>query len=148
LESNLPLNLVTTGDQVRLSGNYTWNNFRFDNDQNLRDNQIPGIPEHNARLEAVYKHPSGFYIGPNAQIVSSNWVDFSNTLAAKPYALLGARAGWDDGKHWNLFIDARNLTDQHFASSVWIIGNAGGADLPQFNPGGTRSVIAGVEYRF
>lgn len=148
LESNLSLNLVTTGDELRLSGNYTWNNFRFDNDQNLGDNRIPGIPEHNARLEALYKHPGGFYIGPNAQIVSSNWVDFSNTLSAKPYALLGARAGWDDGKHWNLFIDARNLTNEHYASSVWVRGNAGGVDVPAFNPGGTRSVIGGVEYRF
>ncbi|CCE23215.1 TonB-dependent receptor domain-containing protein [Methylotuvimicrobium alcaliphilum] len=148
LESNLSLNLVTTGDELRLSGNYTWNNFRFDNDQNLGDNRIPGIPEHNARLEALYKHPGGFYIGPNAQIVSSNWVDFSNTLSAKSYALLGARAGWDDGKHWNLFIDARNLTNEHYASSVWVRGNAGGVDVPAFNPGGTRSVIGGVEYRF
>lgn len=148
LESSLPLNVVANGDELRLSGNYTWNNFRFNNDQELGNNQIPGIPEHNARLEAVYKHPSGFYIGPNAQIVSSNWADFSNTLAAKPYALLGARAGWDDGKHWNLFIDARNLTDEHYASSVWVLGDAGGRDMAQFNPGGTRSVIGGVEYRF
>lgn len=148
LESRLPLNIVSNGDELRLSGNYTWNNFRFDNDQGLGNNRIPGIPEHNARLEAIYKHPSGFYIGPNAQIVSSNWVDFSNTLAAKPYALLGIRAGWDDGKHWKLFIDGRNLTDEHYASSVWVRANAGGADIPAFNPGGTRSVIGGIEYRF
>ncbi|MDP3334254.1 MAG: TonB-dependent receptor [Methylococcaceae bacterium] len=148
LETNLPLNLAASGDELRLSGNYTWSNFRFDNDQGLGNNQIPGIPEHNARLEAVYKHPSGFYIGPNAQIVSSNWTDFANTLSAKPYALLGVRAGWDDGKHWKLFIDGRNLTDEHYAASVWVRGNAGGVDVPAFNPGGTRSVIGGVEYRF
>jgi len=147
IETSLPLNVAAAGDELRLTGNYTWNNFRFDNDRGLGNNQIPGIPEHNARLEAVYKHPSGFYIGPNAQIVSSNWVDFSNTLAAKPYALLGIRAGWDDGKHWKVFIDGRNLTDEHYASSVWVRAFAK-ADEAAFNPGSTRSVFGGVEYRF
>lgn len=56
--------------------------------------------------------------------------------------------GWDDGKHWKLFVDGRNLTDEHYASSVWVMGNANGADLEQFNPGATRSVFGGVEYRF
>ncbi|MFA6051762.1 MAG: TonB-dependent receptor [Methylobacter sp.] len=148
LETNLPLNLATSGDELRLTGNYTWNDFRFENDPAYGKNQLPGVPEHNARLEAVYKHPSGFYAGPNAQILSSNWVDFSNTLAARPYALLGARVGWDSGKHWKLFVDGRNLTDEHYASSVWVRANASGADVAAFNPGATRSVFGGVEYRF
>ncbi len=148
LEATIPLNLVSTDDQIRFSGNYTWNNFHFDNDPLLGDNRMPGIPEHNARLEAIYQHSSGFYIGPNAQIVSSNWVDFANTLAARPYALLGARIGWDDGEHWKLFIDGRNLTNEHYASSVWVMSNAGGADQYQFNPGATRSIFGGFEYRF
>ena len=148
LETTLPLNLVASGDNLRLSGNYTWNDFTFDSDPALANNRLPGVPEHNAFVEALYQHPSGFYIGPNARIVSSNYADFANTLAAKPYALLGARMGWDDGKHWKLFVDGRNLTDEHYASSVWVLGNAGGADLEQFNPGATRSVFGGVEYRF
>ncbi|MDX8127063.1 TonB-dependent receptor [Methylomonas sp. EFPC1] len=148
LETTLPLNLAASGDNLRLSGNYTWNDFTFDSDPALRNNRLPGIPEHNAFVEALYQHPSGFYIGPNARIVSSNYADFANTLAAKPYALLGARMGWDDGKHWKLFVDGRNLTDEHYASSVWVLGNANGADLDQFNPGATRSVFGGVEYRF
>lgn len=148
LETSLPLNLIASDDQLRLTGNYTWNNFRFDNDPQYGNNQLPGTPEHVARLESLYQHPSGFYIGPNAQLVSSNWVDFKNTLSAKPYALLGARVGWDDGKHWKLFIDGRNLTDEHYASSIWVMANAAGADSAQFNPGATRSVFGGFEYRF
>lgn len=148
LESHLPLNLAASGDEIRFTGNYTWNHFRFDNDPGLGDNHIPGIPQHVARMEALYKHPSGFYAGPNAQIVSSNWVDYTNTLSARPYALLGARIGWDDGKHWKIFVDGRNLTDEHYASSVWVRGDSGGADTASFNPGATRTVIGGIEYRF
>jgi len=47
-----------------------------------------------------------------------------------------------------LFIDGRSLGDEHYASSIWVTGNANGADLAQFNPGATRSVFGGFEYRF
>jgi|GEM_PF-171565 len=148
LETSLPIDAIANGDQIRLRGNYTWNNFAFDNDPVLGSNRIPGIPEHVAFVEALYQHPSGFYIGPNARLVGSNWVDYKNTLAAKPYALLGARIGWDDGKHWKLFIDGRNLTDQHYAATLWTMGDAGGMDQAQFHPGATRTVYGGIEYRF
>ena len=108
---------------------------------------MPAIPEHVARVEALYQHPSGFYIGPNAQIVSSNWVDFTNTLAARPYVLLNARMGWDDGKHWKVFVDGRNLTNEYYTASVYVTGNAG-ADAALFNPGSTRTVFGGFEYRY
>lgn len=148
LESTVPLDVIASGDQIRLSGNYTWNNFHFDSDERLGDNRLPAIPEHVARVEALYQHPSGFYIGPNAQIVSSNWVDFTNTLAAKPYALLNARMGWDDGEHWKVFVDGRNLTNEYYTASVSVTGNAGGADTALFNPGSTRTVFGGFEYRY
>lgn len=148
LESALPLRLFNTDDQLRLRGSYTWSRFQFRDDPNLGDNRLPGIPEHNARFEALYQHPSGFYAGPNVTAVSSNWVDFTNTLDAKPYALLGARVGWDDGKHWKVFVDGRNLTNEHYAASVFVMGDAKGQDRAQFNPGATRMVFGGFEYRY
>lgn len=148
LESTLPLGLITSDDQLRLRGSYTWSNFHFDDDPTLGDRRLPGVPEHNARFEALYQHPSGFYAGPNVTAVSSNWVDFSNTLAARPYALLGARVGWDDGKHWKVFVDGRNLTNERYAASVWVMGNAQHKDQAQFNPGATRMVFGGFEYRY
>ena len=148
LERTLPLSLLAKEDQIRLRGSYTWNNFHFDNDPWLGDNRLPGIPEHNGRIEALYEHPSGFYVGPNMQAASANFVDFSNTLSAQPYALLGARVGWDDGRHWKLFVDGRNLTNEHYSSSVYVTGNAESQDIAQFNPGATRMVYGGVEYRW
>ena len=148
LEKSFPLSWLANGDDIRFRGNYTWNNFHFNNDPGLGDKRLPGIPEHNGRIEALYEHPSGFYIGPNLQTASANYVDFSNTLSAKPYALMGARVGWNDGKHWKLFVDARNLTNEHYAASVYVTGNANGQDPAQFNPGATRMIYGGVEYRF
>lgn len=75
-------------------------------------------------------------------------MDFTNTLAADAYALLGARVGWDDGKHWKVFVDGRNLTNERYAASVFVTGDAGGQDVAQFNPGATRMVFGGFEYRY
>jgi len=152
LESTLPLNMFASDDQLRLRGSYTWSRFVFDNDPKLGNNRLPGIPEHNGRIEALYQHPSGFYFGPNITAVSSNWVDFKNTLAARPYALLGARIGWDDGKHWQVFVDGRNLTNEYYAASVFVTGDATTPNplhgTSFFNPGATRMVFAGFEYRY
>jgi iron complex outermembrane receptor protein len=152
-ESTLPLNFITVDDQIRLRGSYTWSRFEFDNDPQLGDNPLPGIPEHNGRFEAVYQHPGGFYIGPNVTAVSSNWVDFTNTLAAQPYVLLGAKAGWDDGQHWKVYLDGRNLTNEYYAASVFVTGDTRvpdpfGRGAILFNPGPTRMVFAGFEYRY
>jgi iron complex outermembrane recepter protein len=154
LESTLPLNLIAAEDQLRLRGSYTWSRFVFDNDPKLGNNRLPGIPEHNGRIEALYQHPSGFYIGPNVTLASSNWVDFANTLAAQPYALLGTRVGWDDGMHWKVFLDGRNLTNEHYAAAVFVTGDASSSEgldrrgTVLFNPGATRMVFAGFEYRY
>jgi iron complex outermembrane receptor protein len=142
------LNWFAAQDQIRLRGSYTWSLFQFDDDPFLGNNRLPGIPEHNARFEALYQHPSGFYAGPNVQAVGSNWADFANTQAARPYALLGARVGWDDGRHWKVFVDGRNLTNERYAASVWVTGDSQGQDLAQLNPGATRMVFGGFEYRY
>lgn len=153
LEATFPLNITTSEDKLRLRGSYTWSRFEFDNDLKLGNNRLPGIPEHNARIEALYQHPTGLYFGPNLAVVGSNWVDFTNTLSANPYVLVGARLGWDDGKHWKFFIDGRNLTNEYYAASVYVSGDSSSA-IPTgrgtmlFSPGATRMVFAGFEFRY
>ncbi|MEQ1546065.1 TonB-dependent receptor, partial [Methyloglobulus sp.] len=146
LESTIPLDIITNNDKIRLRGSYTWSRFEFDNDPKLGNNRLPGIPEHNGRFEVLYQHPHGFYFGPNVTAVSSNWVDFANTLSARPYVLLGARIGWDDGKHWKVFVDGRNLTNEYYAASVYVTGDVNAPDpfgrgTVLFNPGATRTEL-------
>lgn len=147
LESTLPIGLLAKDDALRLRGTYSWTHLQFDDDRSFGNNQLPGIPEHIGRLELLYQHPSGFSIGPSVQAASSNWVDFANTLRADSYALLGARAAYDT-KHYRVFVEGRNLTDEHYASSVAVMADAGGVDQAQFNPGPTASVFSGVEIRW
>lgn len=139
----------TNGDSVKLRGAYTFSDFRFDNDPNFRDNKIPGAPVHYLRAEATYKHPSGFYIGPNVEWVPQGYhVDNINTEAQKTesYALLGARAGWEFEKY-TLFIDGRNLTNEQYISNTSIATRAS-ATSALYTPGDGLGVFAGVSVRW
>ena len=88
-------NIFVTGnapDKIWLNLAYTFNDFRFDDDPTFGNNQLPGAPRHYLRgAEALYKHPSGFYV-PNLEWVpQSYFVDSANTLKTEPYAIWGLR---------------------------------------------------------
>ena len=64
---------------------YTFNDFRFDNDPNFRNNLLPGAPRHYLRAELLYKNPAGFYFGPNVEWVpQAYFVDNANTTKFTP----------------------------------------------------------------
>lgn len=143
------------GDRVWLNVAYTFNDFRFDDDANFGNNKLPGAPRHYVRAELLYKHPLGFYAGPNLEWVpQAYYVDSANTEKTKAYALLGAKIGFDEGGPFSAYVEGRNLTDQKYISSASIIDRASdratGAslNLPLYEPGSGRAVYAGVKYRW
>ncbi|MGH8500874.1 MAG: TonB-dependent receptor family protein [Gammaproteobacteria bacterium] len=144
LESLLPLAESLAGD-MRLRATYTYNRFRFDGDPAFGDNQIPGIPRHFGRLEALYEHASGFYIGPHVQAASDYFVDYANTLEADSFVIVGARAGYEHADRWSVFIEGQNLSDRAYISNTSTVADAGGEDAELFNPATERSVLAGLE---
>lgn len=100
------------------------------------------------RAELLYKHPGGFYAGPNVEWAPGHYyADNANTLMVDPYALLNFRLGFDAGKHWSGYVEARNLTDKHYISTVAIAGVAD-ATSEIFNPGTGRAVYAGLRYKW
>ena len=88
-------NIFVTGnapDKIWLNLAYTFNDFRFNDDPTFGNNQLPGAPRHYLRAEMLYKHPNGFYIGPNLEWVpQSYFVDSANTLKTEPYAIWDSR---------------------------------------------------------
>ena len=54
-------------DRVWFNVAYTYNDFFFDGDARCGNNRLPGAPPHYIRAEVLYKHPSGFYAGPNVE---------------------------------------------------------------------------------
>ncbi|WP_322516374.1 TonB-dependent receptor [Rhodopseudomonas palustris] len=135
-------------DRLWLNMAYTLNDFRFDNDARFGSNLLPGAPRHYLRAELLYKNPNGFYLGPNVEWVpQAYYVDSANTLMTEPYALLGLKAGIDNGGPYSIYIEGRNLTNKAYIASASIIDKAN-ANSPLFEPGAGRAVYAGFKARW
>lgn len=138
---------TTVADSLVLKGAYTFNDFRFRHDPTWGNNRIPGVPRHYLRAEVLYKHPSGFYAGPNVEWVpQAYFVDNANSVATASYALLGMRAGWERGRY-SVYIEGRNLTDKRYIASASITDRAN-ASSALFEPGSGRTVFAGLQMRY
>lgn len=144
-------NIFVTGnapDKIWLNLAFTFNDFSFENDPTFRNNQLPGAPRHYLRAEVLYKHPNGFYVGPNLEWVpQSYFVDSANTLKTEPYAIWGLKAGIDNGGTFSAYVEARNIGNKAYIASASIIDRANPA-LPLFEPGTGRAFYAGVKARW
>jgi iron complex outermembrane receptor protein len=135
-------------DRLWLNVSYTLNDFRFDDDANFGDNQLPGAPRHFVRAELLYKHPSGLFFGPNTEwIPQAYYVDSANTLKTASYAIWGLKLGFDNGGPFSTYIEGRNLSDVTYIASASITDLAA-ANSALFEPGTGRAVYAGVKYRW
>lgn len=138
----------STGDKTALRAAYTFSDFRFDHDRVYRNNDIPGAPRHVLRAELRHSHASGWYAGPNVEWVPQGYyVDNANSLKTDPYALLGAKTGYDFGNGMTVFLDGRNLLDKTYISNTGVAATAN-AGSTLFNPGDGRAVYVGAEFRW
>lgn len=137
------------GDTVTLRQAYTFNDFHYRNDQTFGDNQLPGLPRQVYQAELEYRLGSGFYAQLNTRTASSFYVDFANTLSAPSYTLFGAKVGYQaPSKQWEVFLDARNLTNKRYATATNTAYDAKGQDSANFYPGDAFNVTTGVAFRF
>jgi iron complex outermembrane receptor protein len=140
------------GDSISLRTVYTWSNFYFDSDPTFGSNQLAGIPEHLVQIELLYEHPCGFYVGPNVRwSVTKYPVDFTNTLFADPYALLGFKTGYRSPRGFSVFVEGKNLTDKEYIATTGVIDRARStpvSNLAQFNPGDGIGFYGGVEWKY
>jgi iron complex outermembrane receptor protein len=136
------------GDRLSFDQSYTANDFHFDQNAVYDDNRLPGIPVHVYEAQLLYQNPFGFYAGPTIQYNLSHYpVDEANTLFADSYVLLGFRAGFRQSNGFSVFIDCRNLTNQHYASAIDVIADARTEPNPEiFHPGDGRSFYGGVSW--
>jgi iron complex outermembrane receptor protein len=126
---------------------YTYSDFRFDGDATWGNNRLPGAPPHSIRAEVLYRHPNGFYIGPNVEwMPQAFYADNANSLTVDPYALLNFKIGYDPGKGWSGYIEGRNLLDTRYIATTITAGKAD-PTMELFNPGTGRAIYAGLRYR-
>lgn len=136
-------------DELWLNTAYTFNDFRYDGDATWSDNELPGAPRHFLRAELLYKHPTGFYFGPNIEWVpEAYYVDSANTVKTASYAIWGAKVGFDNGGPISAYIEGRNLSDESYIASASTSANLGGLDAAVFEPGTGRAFYAGVQFKW
>ncbi|MGO1542557.1 MAG: TonB-dependent receptor family protein [Luteimonas sp.] len=124
----------------------TWNAFSFDGDATYGDNDLPAAPGHVVRGEVMYRHDSGFHVGPTFDLVGARYADFSNTYRVGSYHLLGLRAGIER-ERWSAFGEIRNLLDEPHVGQLTVRDRAG-ADDALLQAGSPRAVHVGLRLRF
>lgn len=124
----------------------TINEFSFDDDAIYGDNDLPAAPAYAVRGEVLYRHPSGFHVGPTFDFIGGRFADFANTYAIDSYSLLGLRAGWSNDK-WRVFAEIKNLRDEAYVASHGVRDRAA-PDAALLNPGEPLSAYFGVQAQF
>ena len=148
LNAAFPVSAFVPDDSLVFTAAYTYSDFNFDGDATYGHNQLPGVPKHYLHAEMLYKHPSGFYAGPNVEWAPGHYyADNANSLSVDPYALLNFRVGYDTGTSWSGYVEGRNLADKTYISTVAIAGVAN-ATSEIFNPGIGRAVYGGLRYNW
>lgn len=143
------------GLTARLPMNLEWrqsllvNNFKFDGNDTFGNARLAGIPRSLLRGELLYRN-NGFYIGPTVEWSPQRYnIDFSETLYADSYTLIGAKMGQKVNAHWAWFLEGRNLTDKKYAATTGVINRANPALTDRaYIPGDGRTVFAGVTYTY
>lgn len=137
------------GDTLTLRQAFTYNDFHYRNDATFGDNELPGLPRQVYQAALEYRQASGFYAEVNARSASSYYVDFANSLHAPSYTLWGAKVGYEaPSRKWEVFVDARNLTNERYATASNTAYDARGQDSANFYVGDPINVTTGVSYRF
>jgi len=137
-------------DALTLHQAYTLCDFHFEDDPNFGSNRIAGIPVHFYHASLEYEHPSGFYAEPELDWNITRYpVDHANTLFADPYALLGAKVGVRIHKHWDAFVEGRNLINRRYAATVDPQSDARlGGPPDAFRPGNGRAIYGGFSFKW
>lgn len=123
----------------------TWNKFEFDGDLVHGNNDLP-VPDHVVHGEVIYRAASGLFVGPTFDLVSSRYADYANSYRVAGYSLIGLRAGFK-AQRWEVFVEARNLTDRRYVSSVGIRDQAA-ADDAILQPGAPQSIYVGLRVHY
>jgi iron complex outermembrane receptor protein len=103
---------------VRVKAAYTYSHFRYTRfiqlSSNFSGNTLPSVPAHTLSVMADAKWQSSFFINATYYAASAIWLNDANTAQAKPYHLLGLKAGYGK-KRLQYFAGADNLLNQTYS---------------------------------
>jgi iron complex outermembrane receptor protein len=150
LNAMLAENVISNADNISSRLSYAHNNFRFDNDRQWNNNNIPGIPEDFIMFETRYNAPNEqFYIAPNIEYAVEGFaVGYANSLYTDNYMVFGLSAGYKLHKDVEIFADAKNLADKEYVATTGTITTPTSTNQAVFTPADGRSLFVGLTYKF
>lgn len=141
--------LRTEALQIDLHQTWAWSDFRFDGDSRYGSNRLPVVPEHHYHAELRFSREGVWSVAPSVEWAPGGaWVDYANTLESPGYAVWSLNATWTARPGLTLFLDARNLTDEVYASNANAVTDARVASTAVFWPGEGRSAFVGLRASF
>jgi iron complex outermembrane receptor protein len=147
VEYELPGGIFRTGgdpDGATMRVSYTVARYRFVDDPEFGDNEIPGAPEHYLQAELRYRHPSGLSLTPKVEWVpGSYFINSANTAGNEGWTTVGLRAEYElERLGLTMFAAGNNLTDERYSASVQVDNAAGRS----FEPADGRSFYMGLRW--
>ncbi|MEM6680957.1 MAG: TonB-dependent receptor [Pseudomonadota bacterium] len=150
VELGADFDLFERGDMVLVWRHvYTFNDFKFVDNPDFGNNQLPGVPRHAYTSELRLASQQGWFAGVNVRwIPDGPFVDSANTLAPDGYAIWGFNLGYRIDEAVQLYLNGENLADKNFISNTGVISDATGQNPAIFTPGQGRAIFAGVTVSF
>ncbi|MFN4020219.1 MAG: TonB-dependent receptor family protein [Erythrobacter sp.] len=141
--------LEKSGQALRLSAAYTFNDFSFDNDALYGNNQLAGVPRHVLIAEARFDQVDRFYLSTTLRwIPDGPWADYANTERAPGYETVQITAGVTLSEGIELFGSVENLFDKVFISNLTTTANQRLTNEAIYTPGQGRAFFGGLRARF
>lgn len=138
---------VFVTDRLTLTGAYTWSDFRFrDRSGGLRDNRLPGLPEHNLFLEAAWEE-GPWMAALETEAISDVYTNDANRESASGYALVHVRGQYAlTGGASRLMLGGgiQNLFDRDYFSNIRVNANGGAF----YEPAPGRTIHASISLTF
>lgn len=135
-------------DEISGRLTYTFQDFRFRNDELRGDNLLAGAPRHlvNATLQ-WQATPNWKLQGTVRWSPAKTPIDNMNTLYADSYVVADFRTEYKIDEHFTIFGEVTNVFDEKYAASTLVVDQAT-ADQAAFLPGDGRGFYAGVKAKF
>ncbi|MDO8287683.1 MAG: TonB-dependent receptor [Parvibaculum sp.] len=142
------LTRITHEDKLILEQVYTYAVARFEGDAVYGDNDLAGSTPHVYTAAIRYRSSQGWDIAPKVDWVpDGGYVDYSNTQKSPSYAMYGIEGGIDVTPTLRLFVEGRNLTDEHAVTSYTTVTTYVPNSLI-FYPADGRAIYAGFTASF
>jgi iron complex outermembrane receptor protein len=131
---------------------YTYSHFKFSNyldrTADYSGNDLTGVPKHTITSSIDVQLPSGIYCFVQHNYTATIPLNDANTVYAKRYNLVQAKAGWTGLKlnrsSLDIYAGVDNLLNEKYS-----LGNdLNAAGSRYFNPAATRNFYAGLSYHF